>query len=210
MSTIRRSRAAISAVAAMLVVALSAPIIGTAEDQVLVEEQVLVAEDQVPSLGPVSLVPAVSTHQVPSDVRWAPGGAIVPVPGSLVEASYEAGEVQAAPPAGPPPQPTYIPASSASRAPEQDVGPPPQHAYSPESSAPPPLREALSSDYLPAALASGWRAESAHLATLALPDDGVRAASDDRIAALFGDQASADGSVVAPCIRTSTRTCTQR
>jgi hypothetical protein len=203
MSIIHRSRAAISAVAAMLMVALSAPIIGPAE------EQVLVAEDRVPTLRPVSSVPAASTNQVPSDVRWAPGGAIAP--GSLVETSHEAGEVRAAPPAGPPPEPTSIPASSANRAPGQDVGPPPQHAYSPESSAPPPLQQVANPDSIPAALTSGQRAESAHLATVALPDNGVRAASDDRVAAaLFGDQSSAYGSVVAPCIRTSTRTCTQR
>jgi hypothetical protein len=58
---------------------------------------------------------------------------------------------------------------------------------------------ATSPDDLPAALASGQRAESAHLATAPLPDASGGANSDDRIAnALFGDEASGDGSVEPP------------
>ena len=55
--------------------------------------------------------------------------------------------------------------------------------------APPP-------DTLPVALANGTRPESAHLATVAFPDDSVRVnPSDDRIAnALFGEKAYGDGS----------------
>jgi hypothetical protein len=61
-------------------------------------------------------------------------------------------------------------------------------------------------------LARGTRAESPVLWTTLHQDDAVSVnPSDDRIAnALFSDQSSADGSVVATCIRTSTRTCTQR
>jgi hypothetical protein len=66
-------------------------------------------------------------------------------------------------------------------------------------------------DALPRALSTGRRAESAHLATVALPIHVVRTDSDDRIAtALFGNPLRAYGSVVATCTRTSTRTCTQR
>jgi hypothetical protein len=55
--------------------------------------------------------------------------------------------------------------------------------------APPP-------DTLPVALATGTRPESAHLATVALPDDSGRVnPSDDRIAnALFGDKSNSGGS----------------
>ena len=51
-------------------------------------------------------------------------------------------------------------------------------------------------DTLPEALANGTRPESAHLATVALPDDSVRVnLSDDRIAnALFGEKAHGNGS----------------
>ena len=52
MSTIHRSRTAISAFAAVLMLALSAPIAVHAQDQVPAEERVLVAEDQ--ALAPVA------------------------------------------------------------------------------------------------------------------------------------------------------------
>jgi hypothetical protein len=51
---------------------------------------------------------------------------------------------------------------------------------------------ATNSDYIPAALASGQRVESAHLAAVSLPGEAVSVnPSDDRIAAaLFGDELS--------------------
>jgi hypothetical protein len=70
--------------------------------------------------------------------------------------------------------------------------------------------EATNPHNLPAALASGTRTESAHLATVALPADTVRVNSDDRIANELFDEPRGYGSVGATCTRTSTRTCTQR
>ena len=66
-----------------------------------------------------------------------------------------------------------------------------------------PASGGTSPDYLPAALASGQRSETAHLTTVALPGGAVGADSDDRIAnALFGDQSSGQDTVVADPHRT--------
>jgi hypothetical protein len=63
---------------------------------------------------------------------------------------------------------------------------------------------AVSPDYLPAALTTGTRTESAHLATVALPADAVNVnPSDDRIAAaLFDDEPSGEDAAVAVPHRT--------
>jgi hypothetical protein len=55
MSKIHRSRRAFSAVVAVFVFALCAPIAGNAEEQVIAEEQVLAAEEQIPVLAPAEL-----------------------------------------------------------------------------------------------------------------------------------------------------------
>ena len=152
MSMIRWSPTAIAACAAVLMFALCAPIAVSAEDEVHTDEQVLAAEDQYPALAPAAVT---VTPQVSSDVRWAPE----PGPAWLA-ASRTAAARRAAP---------AFPEWDAARWAPIEAGPPPQHAYSPESSALPPLHQATTPDDIPAALATGQRAESAHLATVPLP-----------------------------------------
>jgi hypothetical protein len=95
--------------------------------------------------------------------------------------SVEASRAANALPAAPAASTTQVPA---------DVRWAPGGVIAPESSV--EARGGANPDYLPAALASGTRTESAHLATVALPDDAVRVnPSDDRIAAaLFDDEPS--------------------
>jgi hypothetical protein len=116
MPKIHHSRTAIAAFVAVLTFALSTPFAVNAEDQVLVEEPVLTAEDQVPALAPVAgpswdetsgygsveasraahalaVVPETSTTQVPSDVRWAPARVIAS--GALWDETSGYGSVEA-------------------------------------------------------------------------------------------------------------------
>jgi hypothetical protein len=77
MSTFHRSRTAVSALAAVLMLVLSAPITVYAEDQNLPTGEQALAPDPIPG-------PSVTT-QVPGDVRWAPADILAPT--SSVEAS---------------------------------------------------------------------------------------------------------------------------
>jgi hypothetical protein len=132
MSALHRSRA-VSSLVAVLMLTLAAPIAVHADDEVLVEEPVLAAQDQDPALAPAA--PVMFPAQVSPDVRWAPGPA-------WLAASRAAAARRVAP---------AFPAWGAAR-------------WSPL-----PLCEATNRDSMPAQLASGQRAESAHLATVPLP-----------------------------------------
>jgi hypothetical protein len=193
MSTSHHSRTALSAFVTALMVALSVPIAGNAEDEVLADEQVLAVEgqdsalvliaadatswDETSGYGAVETnrasfaedgVPTALISQGSADVRWAPDTG----PAWLAESRAAAAQRTA---------PEFPEWDSARWAPIEagrkeavlvvvpPAGPPPQHSSSLESSASPPLRQAINPDSIPAALASGQRAESAHLAMVPLP-----------------------------------------
>jgi hypothetical protein len=191
MPTIHHSRTAIAAFVAVLTFALSTPFAVNAEDQVLVEEPVLTAEDQVPALAPVAGPswdetsgygaveasratighPAASTTQVPSDVRWAPARVIVP------GASLEAMRVLAAQQAlqsrdlGSMQEDALFAVVAAGASWDETSGYGSVEASRAANALPDVPAASVSPDFIPAALASGQRAESAHLATVPVPGD---------------------------------------
>ena len=232
MPTIYRSRTAISAFAAVLILALSVPIAVYAQEQVPAEERVLVAEDQGPALAPVAgpswdetsgygsveasraaiALPTLSTTTEANRVLVAQHAlqdgdlgsmqeevlfAVVAASSSWDETSgYGAVEASRAANA----LATMSAAVTASQVPS-DARRAPAGVIAPGSSV--AASQVTNPDYLPAALASGDRTESAHLATVALPNDSMRADSDDRIAnALFDDES---GDVDAPVRRRTQR-----
>jgi hypothetical protein len=191
MPKIHHSRTAIAAFVAVLTFALSTPFAVNAEDQVLVEEPVLTAEDQVPALAPVAGPswdetsgygaveasratighPAASTTQVPSDVRWAPARVIVP------GASLEAMRVLAAQQAlqsrdlGSMQEDALFAVVAAGASWDETSGYGSVEASRAANALPDVPAASVSPDFIPAALASGQRAESAHLATVPLPGE---------------------------------------
>ena len=229
MTTSLRTRIKIPTLSAVLLFAVAAPIVVHAEDEVLVEEPVLVAQDQDPALGPAVLswdersgygsvehtradVSSLWSGEVSPgheqalafaaaaaatlwdatsgygsveasraanamDVRWVPARAIVDQALALGAAAaawddtsgYGAVEASRAANALPAP-----PASFTSQV-SPDVRWAPAPAIAPM--APVETSHATNPDYIPAALASGQRAESAHLAVVLLPGEdavGVR------------------------------------
>ena len=200
MSTIHRSRTIISSFAAVFMLALSAPIAVHAEDPVVpVEEQ---------ALAPAS-IPGPSVSVADSRVSAAQQALLSPDLGSMQEEALlavvaassswdetsgyravEAARAANALPAAPavimsqvPSDVRWAPAlTGADPTGDESSG---YHAFEASRAA---ARGATSPDSLLTALATGQRSESAHLATVPLPGDAVRANSDDRIAnALFGD-----------------------
>ena len=155
MSTIYRSRTAISAFAAVLTFALAVPFAVNAEEQVLVPAPAGPSWDEMSGYGAVEAGRAAQHALLSGDLGSTQSGLIHcrPCREEALAALLAAGTAR---------------------------------------------DETRSADYLPSALASGTRSESAHLATVPLPDDAVRANSDDRIAnALFGDEARGNGSAEA-------------
>jgi hypothetical protein len=134
--------------------------------------------------------------QVPSDVRWAPARAVAPdseaaatrvLAAEQALQSYDLGSVQ---------EEALLAVVATSSSWDETSGYGSVEASRAAMALPEvPASGGTSPDYLPAALASGQRSESAHLTTVALPGAAVGADSDDRIAnALFGDQSSGCGS----------------
>jgi hypothetical protein len=144
-------------------VALAAPIAVNAEDGVRTTEQVLAAEDQDPALAPAA--PSwdeTSGYGSVEASRAANALAALPV----VITTQVPSDVRWAPEPGP----AWLAASRAAAArraapafPEWDAA-----RWSPVEPS-----QATSPDSIPAALASGQRAESAHLATVPLPGEAA-------------------------------------
>ena len=155
MRTIHRSRTAISAFVAVLMFALSAPIAVHAEEQVIAEEQVLAAEEQDPALAPA----------VPS---WDETSGYGSVEASRAEISaLLSGEVISGQ------EQVLAMAAAAATLWDETSGYGSVEASRAAASAllAPVAEPSTCADYIPAALASGQRAESAHLATVPLPGE---------------------------------------
>jgi hypothetical protein len=188
MSTIQRFRTPFLATVVVVACTLVAPLAVTAEDQgIAAENQVILEEDQVPDLAPVAGPPwdetsgygsleasratighPASTTQVPSDVRWAPARVIVP--GSSVEMvrvlaaqhaleSNDLGSMQ---------EEALFAVVAGSSSWDETSGYGSLEASRAANALPDVPAASMSPDSIPAALASGQRAESAHLATVLL------------------------------------------
>jgi hypothetical protein len=163
MSTMQGPHTAITAFVTVLTFALVAPVAVSAEDQVLTEEQGLAAEEQDAALAPA--VPSwdeASGYGSVEASRAANALAALPV----VITTQVPSDVRWAPDTGP----AWLAASRAAAArraapafPEWDAA-----RWSPVEPS-----QATSPDYIPAALASGQRPESAHLATVPLPGEAA-------------------------------------
>lgn len=194
MSMIRRSRTVFSTFAAVLTFALVAPIAVNADDGVIAAvEQVLAAEPVAPSWDELSGY--VSVERTRADVSALWSSAVIPdqehalayaaaAAAALWDVTSGYGSVEATRAAN---ALAAAPAAFTSQVPA-DVRWAPAGTIGQESSIGASL--AVSLDYLPVALGTGRRSESAHLATIALAVDAVSVnPSDDRIAAaLFDDE----------------------
>jgi hypothetical protein len=194
MSMNHRSRSLVFGFATVFAFTLLAPAAVTAQEEAAVLAPVAApsvdetSADEVRAIRAVAAERALLTGDIGSMQEEHLVAIVAAAPSWDETSGYDAVEASRASIGHPAASTTQVPA---------DVRWAPAGVIAPESSI--EARGGANRDYLPAALASGTRTESAHLATVALPNEAVRVnPSDDRIAAaLFADEPRGEDAAVA-------------